>query len=187
MPGLVPGIHVFCEPKTWMAGTSPAMTNCEGLHVEFLFLVMPGLDPGIHGAPQGRMDCRVKPGNDEIGAPIMSELDKVFGELAQKRAQQDQERREQQKVAVAFLAEFFEQDIKPSKTLKSRGVEANFVDNKLVLHKPQAGAYQEPLYIVVGEQGEIDVAGRSLGRYVPAEKLAKKRELIGEIITFFDL
>jgi len=26
-----------------------------------------------------------------------------------------------------------------------------------------------------------------LGRYQPAEKLAKKRELIGEIITFFDL
>jgi hypothetical protein len=30
MPGLVPGIHVlimrFCR-KTWMAGTSPAMTN----------------------------------------------------------------------------------------------------------------------------------------------------------------
>jgi hypothetical protein len=28
MPGLVPGIHVFflCEAKTWMAGTSPAMT-----------------------------------------------------------------------------------------------------------------------------------------------------------------
>jgi uncharacterized protein len=29
MPGLVPGIHVFlsCEAKTWMAGTSPAMTR----------------------------------------------------------------------------------------------------------------------------------------------------------------
>jgi hypothetical protein len=29
MPGLVPGIHVFAESvrKTWMAGTSPAMTN----------------------------------------------------------------------------------------------------------------------------------------------------------------
>ena len=30
MPGLVPGIHVFSvQPrhKTWMAGTSPAMTN----------------------------------------------------------------------------------------------------------------------------------------------------------------
>jgi hypothetical protein len=28
MPGLVPGIHVFQAPtkKTWMAGTSPAMT-----------------------------------------------------------------------------------------------------------------------------------------------------------------
>jgi hypothetical protein len=29
MPGLVPGIHVFLqhpEDKTWMAGTSPAMT-----------------------------------------------------------------------------------------------------------------------------------------------------------------
>src|SRR5690242_8517104 len=28
MPGLVPGIHVFLSRlKTWMAGTSPAMTN----------------------------------------------------------------------------------------------------------------------------------------------------------------
>ena len=28
MPGLVPGIHVFtCSSKTWMAGTSPAMTG----------------------------------------------------------------------------------------------------------------------------------------------------------------
>ena len=40
---------------------------------------------------------------------------------------------------------------------------------------------------MVGEQGEIDIAGRSLGRYQPADKLAKKRELIGEIISFFDL
>jgi hypothetical protein len=32
MPGLVPGIHVFAELKraeTWMAGTSPAMTENE--------------------------------------------------------------------------------------------------------------------------------------------------------------
>jgi len=30
MPGLVPGIHVFlsaAKKKTWMAGTSPAMTK----------------------------------------------------------------------------------------------------------------------------------------------------------------
>jgi hypothetical protein len=117
----------------------------------------------------------------------MSELDKVFGELAQKRAEQDQERRERQKLATDFLREFFEVDIKPSQTLQSRGIEAHFVDNKLVLHRPQSGHYEEPLYIVVGEQGEIDIAGRSLGRYQPAEKLIKKRELISEIISFFDL
>jgi hypothetical protein len=32
MPGLVPGIHVFTvsrQVKTWMAGSSPAMTNNE--------------------------------------------------------------------------------------------------------------------------------------------------------------
>jgi len=117
----------------------------------------------------------------------MSELDKVFAELAQKRAQQDDERRERQKLAADFLTEFYEQDIKPSRTLQMRGVAAHFTDNKLVLHKPQSGHFEEPLYIVAGEQGEIDIAGRSLGRYQPAEKLAKKRELIGEIITFFNL
>ena len=117
----------------------------------------------------------------------MSELDKVFGELASKRAQQDQERRERLKVATDFLTEFFEQDIGPSQTLKTRGIQAHFADGKLILHRPQSGHYEEPLYIVVGEQGEIDIAGRSLGRYQPADKLAKKRELIGEIITFFDL
>jgi hypothetical protein len=117
----------------------------------------------------------------------MSELDKVFRELAEKRAQQDAERRAHQKLAADFLSEFFEHDIKPSQTLKSRGIEANFVDNKLILHKPQSGQYADPLFIVIGEQGEIDIAGRSLGRYQPAEKLAKKRELIGEIISFFDL
>jgi hypothetical protein len=43
MPGLVPGIHVFCsikEAKTWMAGTSPAMTvrttpHCHGMSAQF--------------------------------------------------------------------------------------------------------------------------------------------------------
>jgi len=117
----------------------------------------------------------------------MSELDKVYGELAQRRSQQDEERRVRLQLAVDFLIEFFEHDIKPSQTLRSRGIEAHFADNKLILHKPQSGHFEEPLYIVVGEQGEIDIAGKSLGRYQPAEKLAKKRELIGEIISFFDL
>jgi uncharacterized protein len=32
MPGLVPGIHVFlAASKTWMAGTSPAMTGGESV------------------------------------------------------------------------------------------------------------------------------------------------------------
>jgi hypothetical protein len=32
MPGLVPGIHVFLlRGKTWMAGTSPAMTEEQDL------------------------------------------------------------------------------------------------------------------------------------------------------------
>ena len=117
----------------------------------------------------------------------MSELDRVYDELSGKRAQQDFERRERQKLAAEFLTEFYEQDIKPSQTLKNRGIEAHFADNKLLLHRPQSGHFEEPLYIVVGEQGEIDIAGRSLGRYLPAEKLAKKRELIGEILSFFDL
>ena len=151
---------------------------------------MPGLVPGIHVYGAYDVDGRDKLGHDEgrgVNGIHMSELDKVFGELAQKRSQQDQERRERHKLAADFLTEFFEADIEPSQTLKSRGIEANFVDHKLVLHKPQSGHYEEPLYIVVGEQGEIDIAGRSLGRYQPAEKLAKKRELIGEIISFFDL
>jgi hypothetical protein len=117
----------------------------------------------------------------------MSELDRVFDELSGKRAQQDQERRDRQKVAADFLSEFYEQDIKPSQILKTRGIEAHFTDSKLILHKPQSGHFEEPLYIVVGEQGEIDISGRSLGRYQTADKLAKKRELIGEIISFFDL
>ncbi len=117
----------------------------------------------------------------------MSELDKVFGELSQRRAEQDRERRERHKLTADFLGEFFKEDIEPSQTLQRRGIEAHFIDGKLVLHRPQSGHYQEPLYIVVGEQGEIDIAGRSLGRYEPADKLAKKRELINEIISFFDL
>jgi hypothetical protein len=35
---------------------------------------MPGLDPGIHQSSQGRfskqMDCRVKPGNDEVSYAV---------------------------------------------------------------------------------------------------------------------
>jgi hypothetical protein len=117
----------------------------------------------------------------------MSELDKVYGELAAKRSQQEKDRRERFRVTADFIAEFFSRDVKPSKTLQQHGIEAHFVDNKIVLHKPQSAHYAEPLYIVVGEQGEIDVGGRSFGRYQPSDKAARKSELIHEIITFFDL
>jgi len=118
---------------------------------------------------------------------LMSELDKVFAELAAQREQQDRERRQRIARAADFLTELYEQDIEPSATLKSRGIQAQLADNKLMLHRPQSGPYEEPLVIVVSELGDIDVAGRSLGRYDGADKLAKKREIIGEIITFFDL
>ncbi len=56
MPGFMPGIHVFAAVrfrKTWMAGTSPAMTDeslghrCADLCLWPLH-VMPGFMPGIH-------------------------------------------------------------------------------------------------------------------------------------------
>jgi hypothetical protein len=117
----------------------------------------------------------------------MSDLDKAFAELEAKRSQQDVERRERFRSTAEFLKDFFESDIKPSKTLQRHGIEAHFVDNKIVLHKSQSAHYAEPLYIVVGEQGEIDIGGRSFGRYQPAERATKKSELIQEIISFFDL
>jgi hypothetical protein len=38
MPGLGPGIHVFLSlaAKSWMAGASPAMTQTEPSHYEFM-------------------------------------------------------------------------------------------------------------------------------------------------------
>jgi hypothetical protein len=117
----------------------------------------------------------------------MSELDRICAEIAATRAQQDAERRERQRRAADFLKEFFASDLEPSKILKQHGIERHFVDNKIVLHKTASEHFADPLHIVVGEQGEIDVNGRSLGRYEPKDRAARKRELIGEIISFFDL
>jgi hypothetical protein len=66
MPRFMSGIHDFLVPKTWMAGTSPAMamkSNTASL------IVMPGFMPGIHvrgySAKQD-MGGREKPGHDEL-------------------------------------------------------------------------------------------------------------------------
>ena len=40
---------------------------------------------------------------------------------------------------------------------------AGFDGKRILLTKPEEGVYAEAMMIVVGEQGEIDVSGRSLG------------------------
>ena len=117
----------------------------------------------------------------------MSALDKAVAELDAKRSKDEAERRARQQAAAAFLKEFFDADLSPSKTLKDRGVQAAFDGKRIVLRRPEEGVYAEGMMIVVGEQGEIDVSGRSLGPVVAANKEAKKNELIAEIILHFSL
>jgi hypothetical protein len=117
----------------------------------------------------------------------MSEIDRIYDEREARRASQDRERKDRVYVAAAFLTEFYEKDVKPSRALADHGIAAHFSDNRIVFHLTAAGPYAEPFQIAVGEQGEIDVGGRSLGRYMPDDKVKVRRELIGEILTFFDL
>ena len=58
---------------------------------------------------------------------------------------------------------------------------------RILLQKPEEGVYAEGMMIVVGEQGEIDVSGRSLGPIYTKDKEARKKELIAEIISHFSL
>ncbi len=117
----------------------------------------------------------------------MSALDKAVAELQARRAKDEAERRARQDAAAAFLKAFFEADVAPSKILKDNGVSAGFDGKRIVLQKPAEGVYAEGMMIVVGEQGEIDVRGRSLGPVSPADRDAKKKELIAEIIAHFSL
>ena len=117
----------------------------------------------------------------------MSALDNAVAELEAKRAKDDAERNARRNAASAFLKEFFEADVAPSKTLKRHGVRAGFDGARIVLQKPEEGVYAEGMMIVVGEQGEIDVSGRSLGPVGKTDREAKKKELIAEIISHFSL
>ena len=117
----------------------------------------------------------------------MSALDQAVAELAARRAKDDAERRTRHAASCAFLKEFFEADVAPSKTLKDSGVRAAFDGARIVLQKPEEGVYAEGMMIVVGEQGEIDVSGRSLGLVGSADKDKRKKELIDEIISHFSL
>ena len=75
-------------------------------------------------------------------------------------------------------------------------MQAMFDGRRILLQKPEEGVYAEAMMIVVGEQGEIDVSGRSLGTLdverrrvdeVKKDLEAKKKELIAEIISHFSL
>lgn len=117
----------------------------------------------------------------------MSALDKTVAELDARRSKDDAERRARQQAAIAFLKEFFDADLAPSTSLKAHGVQAVFDGKRILLTKPEEGVYAEGMMIVVGEQGEIDVSGRSLGPVYTKDKDTRKKELIGEIISHFSL
>ena len=117
----------------------------------------------------------------------MSALDKAVAELDAKRSKDDAERRARQQAASTFLKEFFDADLAPSKSLKDSGVLPAFDGKRILLTRPEEGVYAEGMMIVVGEQGEIDVNGRSLGPVGSADKSTKKNELIVEIISHFSL
>jgi hypothetical protein len=117
----------------------------------------------------------------------MSALDKAVAELEAKRGKDEAERQARRQAAGAFLKEFFEGDIAPSQALKRNGIEAVFDGQRILLHRPEEGVYSEGMAIVVGEQGEIDVSGRSLGAINAAGRDTKRNELIAEIISHFSL
>ena len=117
----------------------------------------------------------------------MSALDKAVAELEAKRNRDDADRKARQERASAFLKEFFDADLAPSKRLKDSGVQAAFDGKRILLQKPEEGVYAEAMMIVVGEQGEIDVSGRSLGPVYANDKETRKKELIAEIISHFSL
>lgn len=117
----------------------------------------------------------------------MSALDQAIADLEEKRAKEDSERKTRHQAACAFLKEFYESDVAPSKKLKAHGVRAAFDGARILLEKPEVGVYADGMMIVVGEQGEIDVNGKSLGPVRPDHPNIKKNELIAEIISHFNL
>ena len=60
-----PRLGLHYKVKTWMAGTSPAMTVTTRPRLP-LSLVTTGLDPVVHAGVRLSMDCRIKSGNDEM-------------------------------------------------------------------------------------------------------------------------
>ena len=120
----------------------------------------------------------------------MSELDKALVALDARRAGEEADRQRRRKAACAFLKGFYEAEGAPSRKLKERGIASSFDGGRLLLERPEEGHFAEGLAIVVGEQGEIDVGGKSLGRPQEGDagdEAARRSELIAEIISHFSL
>ncbi len=117
----------------------------------------------------------------------MSELDRAVAALEARRAEEEADRQRRPAAAGAFLKGFYEADVAPSKALKRRGIASSFDGARLVLQRPEEGHFADGLAIVVGEQGEIDIGGKSLGRPQPGAEAAARNELIAEIISHFSL
>ena len=117
----------------------------------------------------------------------MSEIDKIYAERETRRLEKERERRERFDVAMGFLRELFERDVKPSTALAANGIDAQLLDNRLLLHRRNAGIYADAFQIAVGPEGEVDIAGRSLGIYSADNKVTLRREIITEMLTYFDL
>ena len=115
----------------------------------------------------------------------MSALDQAITELEGKRARENADRQRRHQAACAFLKAFYESDIAPSQKLKAHGVRSVFDGTRILLEKPEVGIYADGMMIVAGEQGEIDVNGKSLGPVASERADAKKNELIAEIISHF--
>ena len=116
----------------------------------------------------------------------MSELDKALAVFEARRAEEEAERLKRRALACAFVRAFYEADVRPSQRLAAHGVEAWLHDGRLVLQRPGEGHFAEPLFVVVGEHGEIDVGGKSLGRFEPGDETEKTDALIAAIIAHFN-
>jgi hypothetical protein len=117
----------------------------------------------------------------------VSELDQALSALEARRAEEEADRRRRRTAACEFLQRFYEADVAPSQKLKEHGIASSFDGGRLLLERPEEGQFSEGLVIVIGEQGEIDVGGMSLGRHQRGDEAAKKKELIAEIISHFSL
>ena len=91
----------------------------------------------------------------------MSEFDRALTKIETHRAREEAARQRRIEAAAAFLKSFYEKDIKASKKLKERGIDTEFDGRRLVLERPSEGQFSDGLMIAVGEQGEIDVSGKS--------------------------